>query len=95
MIFTPKVRQIWRCIFFMSRKKKNNTKYSPEFKIAIIKNMRENHLSYRDTVRLRLRELFGRLRSLRMSGARRGQVKAWRYKKRTGSWEEPAIFGAP
>ena len=35
----------------MSRKKKFNTKYSPEFKIAVIMDMRENHLSYSDTVR--------------------------------------------
>ena len=36
---------------FMSRKKKFNTKYSPEFKIAVIMDMRENHLSYRETAR--------------------------------------------
>ena len=35
----------------MSRKKKFNTKYSPEFKIAVIMDMRENHLSYRETAR--------------------------------------------
>ena len=35
----------------MSRKKKINTKYSPEFKIAVIMDMRENHLSYRETAR--------------------------------------------
>lgn len=35
----------------MSREKKFNTKYSPEFKIAVIMDMRENHLSYSDTVR--------------------------------------------
>ena len=35
----------------MSRRKKFNTKYSPEFKIAVIMDMRENHLSYSDTVR--------------------------------------------
>ncbi len=35
----------------MSRKKKFNTKYSPEFKIAVIMDMRENQLSYRETVR--------------------------------------------
>lgn len=35
----------------MSRKKKINTKYSPEFKISVIMDMRENHLSYRETVR--------------------------------------------
>ena len=35
----------------MSRGKKFNTKYSPEFKIAVIMDMRENHLSYRETAR--------------------------------------------
>ena len=35
----------------MSRKRKFNTKYSPEFKIAVIMDMRENHLSYRETAR--------------------------------------------
>ena len=35
----------------MSRKKKFNTKYSAEFKISVIMDMRENHLSYRETVR--------------------------------------------
>ena len=29
----------------MSREKKFNTKYSPEFKIAVIIDMRENHVS--------------------------------------------------
>ena len=35
----------------MSRGKKFNTKYSPEFKIAVIMDMRKNHLSYRETAR--------------------------------------------
>ena len=35
----------------MSRKKRFNTKYSPEFKIAVIMDIRENHLSYRATER--------------------------------------------
>ena len=35
----------------MSRGKKFNTKYSPEFKIAVIMDMCENHLSYRETAR--------------------------------------------
>ena len=35
----------------MSREKKFNTKYSPEFKIAVIMDMSENHLSYRETAR--------------------------------------------
>lgn len=36
---------------FMSRKKEINTKYSPEFKIAVIMDMSENHLGYRETAR--------------------------------------------
>ena len=35
----------------MSRGKKFNTKYSPEFKIAVIMDMRENHMSYKETAR--------------------------------------------
>ena len=35
----------------MSRKKEFNTKYSPEFKKAVIMDMRENHLSYREKAR--------------------------------------------
>ena len=35
----------------MSREKNFNTKYSPEFKIAVIMDMRENHLGYRETAR--------------------------------------------
>ena len=30
----------------MSRKKELNTKYSPELKIVVIMDMRENHLSW-------------------------------------------------
>lgn len=35
----------------MSRSKNFNTKYSPEFKISVIMDMREHGLSYNDTVR--------------------------------------------
>ena len=35
----------------MKRKKEFNTKYSPEFKISVIMDMREHHLGYRETVR--------------------------------------------
>ena len=51
MICTPKVRQTFGGAFFMKRKKEFNTKYSPEFKISVILDMRENNLSYRETVR--------------------------------------------
>ena len=51
LICTPKVGQLLEVHIFMSRKKKFNTKYSPEFKLSVIMDMRENHLSYRETVR--------------------------------------------
>lgn len=35
----------------MSRSKNFNTKYSPEFKISVIMDMREHGLSYHETVR--------------------------------------------
>lgn len=35
----------------MLRKKEFNAKYSPEFKITVILDMRNNHLAYRETVR--------------------------------------------
>ena len=35
----------------MEEKKKFNTKYSPEFKISVILDMRKKHLGYRETAR--------------------------------------------
>ena len=35
----------------MKRKKKFNTKYSPEFKISVILDMREHNLGYNETMR--------------------------------------------
>jgi len=35
----------------MPRIKKYNTKYSPEFKLSVILDMREHHLSYKETAR--------------------------------------------
>lgn len=35
----------------MAKKGQRHKKYSPEFKISVILNMRENHLSYRETAR--------------------------------------------
>ena len=35
----------------MKKKKKFNTKYSPELKISVILDMRNNHLGYRETAR--------------------------------------------
>ena len=50
MICTPKVRHFWRCIFFMGKTGKNKV-YSAEFKIGVIMDMREHHLSYNETAR--------------------------------------------
>ena len=35
----------------MAKKGKNQRKYSPEFKISVIMDMREHHLGYRETIR--------------------------------------------
>ncbi len=35
----------------MKRNKEHNTKYSPEFKISVIMDMRDNHLGYCGTMR--------------------------------------------
>ena len=35
----------------MRKKGTKNKKYSPEFKLSVILDMRENHLSYKETVR--------------------------------------------
>ena len=51
MICTPKDGHFWRCIFFMAKSGSKQKKYSAEFKISVIMDMRENHLSYRETVR--------------------------------------------
>lgn len=47
----PKSWTLLEVHIFMSREKKFNTRYSAEFKISVIMDMRENHLSYRETVR--------------------------------------------
>ena len=36
---------------FMKERKRTNKKYSPEFKISVILYMRNNHLSYHETIR--------------------------------------------
>ena len=51
MICIPKVRHFWRCIFFMAKKGSKQKKYSTEFKIGVIMDMREHHLGYRETAR--------------------------------------------
>ena len=35
----------------MEKRRRKNKKYSPEFKVRVIMDMRENHLSYRETAR--------------------------------------------
>ena len=47
----PKSWTLLEVHIFMSRKKEYNKKYSAEFKISVIMDMRENHLSYRETER--------------------------------------------
>lgn len=51
MICTPKDRHFWRCIFFMGETGRKNKKYSAEFKIGVIMDMREHHLGYKETAR--------------------------------------------
>ena len=51
MICTPKVRHFWRCIFFMGKTGRENRRYSTEFKMCVIMDMREHRLSYKETVR--------------------------------------------
>ena len=51
MICTPKVRHFWRCIFLMAKKGSKQKKYSAEFKISVILDMREHRLGYNETVR--------------------------------------------
>lgn len=57
---------------FMKRKKKWNTKYSPEYKIGVIIDMRENHLSYRETVRK-----YWQTKTRAEEDNHRSQVKNW------------------
>ena len=56
----------------MSREKKFNTKYSPEFKLSVIMDMRENHLSYREAVR----KYWG-TKSETEEDKYKGRVKSW------------------
>ena len=51
MICTPKVRHFWRCIFFIAKKGQIFKKYSAEFKLSVILDMREHHMGYRETAR--------------------------------------------
>ena len=51
MICTPNVGQTLEVHIFMGRKGVKHHKYSPEFKLSVIMDMRENKLSYRETTR--------------------------------------------
>mgnify|MGYP000756742027 FL=1 len=51
MICTPKVRHFRRCIFLMSKKGQKYKRYSAEFKTAVILDMREHQMGYRETAR--------------------------------------------
>ena len=51
MICTPNVRHFWMCIFFMGKTGRENRRYSTEFKMCVIMDMREHKLSYKETVR--------------------------------------------
>lgn len=56
----------------MARKKKFNTKYSPEFKLSVILDMRENNLGYGEVVR----KYWG-VDTYRESDNHRSQVRLW------------------
>ena len=56
----------------MKRKKEWNTKYSPEYKISVIMDMRENNLSYSETVRK-----YWHTKSKAETSNYRSQVKNW------------------
>ena len=51
MICTPKVRQTFGGAFFMAKKGQLFKKYSPEFKLSVILDMRNNNLGYNETMR--------------------------------------------
>lgn len=50
LICTPKVRLL-EVHIFMVKRTRTNRKYSPEFKLSVIMDMRENHMLYSETVR--------------------------------------------
>lgn len=56
----------------MARKKKFNTKYSPEFKLSVILDMRENNLGYGEVVR----KYWG-VDTYKESDNHRSQVRLW------------------
>lgn len=56
----------------MAREKKFNTKYSPEFKLSVILDMRENGLGYGEVVRK-----YWSVDTSRESDNHRSQVRQW------------------
>ena len=56
----------------MARKKKFNTKYSPEFKLSVILDMRENGLGYGEVVRK-----YSGVDTYKESDNHRSQVRLW------------------
>ena len=56
----------------MARKKQFNTRYSPEFKISVILDMRENGLGYNETAR----KYWG-VSSCREADRHRSQLRLW------------------
>ena len=56
----------------MARKKQFNTRYSPEFKISVILNMRENGLGYNETAR----KYWG-VTTHREASNHRSQIRLW------------------
>ena len=56
----------------MQKNRRTNKKYSPEFKLSVILDMREHHLSYRETVRK-----YWQTKSRSEEDSHRGQVKWW------------------
>lgn len=72
---TPKVRQKSKTLggaFFMAKKGQVFRKYSPEFKLSVILDMRENHLSYSETVRK-----YWHTKNKAETSNYRSQVKNW------------------
>ena len=51
MICTPKLDKLLEVHIFMAKKGQTFKKYSPDFKLSVILDMRNNHLSYAETVR--------------------------------------------
>jgi hypothetical protein len=51
VISTSKLDKLLEVHIFMAKKGQTFKKYSPDFKLSVILDMRNNHLSYAETVR--------------------------------------------